>query len=241
VYRNAVLLTTVTTTTYTDSAVTNGTSYSYTVRAVSGALTSADSTAVTAVPAVAAALTAPTGLVADSATNLNTGAFRLKWTAVAGATGYDIYKNGVKIGSSATATYTPTGTAAVAAATTNTYYVIATNGVAASASLASATITAAWYQGTAANDVLGRTSYGTIQVYTVITDAKITGCWATYPTSSDSGVINPSAIPQLCSQTLTKQPTSATVATAITNITGASATTPAFKTSLQSALTQAGL
>jgi hypothetical protein len=186
-------------------------------------------------------LAAPTGVVADSATNLNTGALRLTWTAVTGATGYSVYSDGTLLGTSTTTTYTPT---APAYAAMHAYTVMATNGTPALNSPQSTAVSAAVYQGTSVADSLGRTTYGNIQAYIVVTQAAtktITGCWATYPTTSDSGQINPRAIPTLCSRTLTAQPTSANVTTAITNASGASATSPAFKTSLQQALILAGM
>ncbi|MSV71994.1 MAG: FMN-binding protein [Actinobacteria bacterium] len=78
-------------------------------------------------------------------------------------------------------------------------------------------------------------TYGTIQVSLAVTGTRVTGCWASYPTSSDSGPINSSAIPRLCSEAIAAQ--SATIA----SVSGASATSPAFKSSLQSALTRAGI
>ena len=238
VLRGGVLIATPTTNSYVDSGVSNGTTYSYAIKAVTASGTSAASSAVTATPVAAITqLAAPTGLVANTATALNTGAFRLQWSAVAGATGYSVYRNGVLLGTSATNSYTPSG---VTYGSINSYYVVATDTVASHASAPSATISVGVYQGIAATDARGREVYGQIQVYAILTGTTITGCWATYPTSSDSGSINRNAIPNLCSQTLTKQPTSATVATLITNISGATATVPAFKTSLQDALTQAG-
>jgi len=241
VYRNGTQIAAPTGTTYADNTVLNGTSYTYTVRTVVGTLESADSTAKTVTPDKVSQLTAPLGLVADSATNLNTGALRLTWTAVSGATGYTIYKNGTQVGTSTTASYTP---AASAYNATNSYTVMATNGNAALNSPQSAPIVAGVYQGTAFNDASGRTIYGQIQTYLVVTvgaTKSISGCWATNPTTSDSGSINPRAIPKLCSQTLSVQPTSSNATTVITTVSGASCTSPAFRSSLQSALTLAGM
>ncbi len=238
VLRNGVVIAAPATNSYIDTGVVNGTTYSYTVKAVNGTIVSVASTAASATPtAPLSQLAAPTGLVANTATALNTGAFRLQWNAVAGATGYEIYKDGVLLGTSATNTYTPTAPTFGAA---NSYYIVATNGVPTFASLPSATITAGVYQGIAVTDARGREVYGQIQVYAILTGTSITGCWATYPTTSDSGPINRNAIPNLCSQALTKQPVASTVATLITNVSGATATSPAFRGSLQDALTKAG-
>jgi len=241
VWRNGTQIATPTTASYTDTGLTNGTAYTYTVRTVSASGVSVDSAPATATPDTAVALTAPTGLAATQTTNLNTGALNLTWTAVTGATGYSVYSDGTLLGTSTTTSYTP---AAPALATTHSYTVMATNGTASLNSPQSAPVVAGVYQGAAFNDVEGRTVFGQIQVTIVVTSAakkSITGCWATYPTSSDSGSINPRAIPKLCSQALTAQPTSANATTTITTVSGATATSPAFASSLQSALTLAGM
>lgn len=238
VLRNGVLIASPTTNAHIDTGVVNGTTYSYTIKAVNGTSTSVASSAATATPsAPLTQLTTPTGLVANSATALSTGALRLQWDAVAGATGYTIFKDGVQLATSATNSYT---IAAPTFGVRNSYHVVATNGVPSNTSAPSATITTGVYRGIAVTDARGREVYGQIQVYAIMTGTALTGCWATYPTTSDSGPINRSAIPNLCTQALTKQPTSATVSTLITNVSGATATTPAFKGSLQDALTQAG-
>jgi uncharacterized protein with FMN-binding domain len=182
------------------------------------------------VPVDPVALDAPINLAADTSTSLNTGAFRLKWKAVTGATAYKIFRNGVEIGTSTTTSYTP---ASSTLATLKNYYVVATNGTV--DSVASATISASPYLGTSVADKKGLKLYGYIQVSIAVTDHRITGCWATYPTSSDSGSINKNAIPKFCTAAIAAQ--SAT----ISNVSGASATWTAFKSSLQAALTQAGI
>ena len=174
-------------------------------------------------------LSAPTNLAAGTATSLNTGAFRLTWDAVSGATSYKIFRDGVQIGSSTTTNFTPS----VTAGARNSYTVVATDGT--TDSPASAAINAGEYIGTSVADKRGLTTYGNIQVFTVFTDSRLTGCWATYPTSSDSGSINRSAIPTFCSEAIQAQSSN------IAAVSGASATYTAFKTSLQAALTAAGL
>jgi uncharacterized protein with FMN-binding domain len=160
---------------------------------------------------------------------LNTGAFRLEWTAVSGATSYKIFRGATQIGTSTTTTFTPTVTAGVK----DSYTVVATNGTVDSP--ASTAVSAGLFTGTSVADKRGLVVYGQIQVSIAVTDNKVTGCWATYPTSSDSGSINRQAIPMLCSETLTKQ------TALLSSISGATATVPAFKTSLQAALTAAGI
>jgi len=78
--------------------------------------------------------------------------------------------------------------------------------------------------------------YGNVQVQIVVVNSKITAVTAPkYPTASDSGKINAKAIPILISEALAAQ--SANIAA----VSGASYTSPAFKESLQSSLTLAGL
>ena len=189
--------------------------------------TPVDPTPVDPTPVV---LAAPTNLVAGTSTSLDTGAFRLQWKAVTGATSYKILRDGVQIGTSSTTNFTPSN---ASLATAKSYQVVATNGTVDSSP--SATITATPYQGTSVADKKGLKVYGYIQVSIAVTDQRITGCWATYPTSSDSGSINRSAIPKFCAAAITAQSAS------ISNVSGATATWTAFKTSLQAALTQAGI
>ncbi len=189
--------------------------------------TPVDPTPVDPTPVV---LAAPANLTAGTSTSLNTGAFRLSWNAVTGATSYKIFRDGVQIGTSNTTNYTPTSTAL---SSVKSYHVVATNGTVDSP--ASTAINASTFQGTSVADKKGLKVYGYIQVSIAVTDQRVTGCWATYPTSSDSGSINRNAIPKFCSAAITAQSAS------ISNVSGASATWTAFKTSLQAALTAAGI
>jgi uncharacterized protein with FMN-binding domain len=174
-------------------------------------------------------LSAPTNVAAGTATSLNTGAMRITWSAVTGATSYKILRDGVQIGTSSTTSFTPS----VTAGSKSSYTVIATDG--SNDSSASTAVSAGKYEGTVVADKRGLTNYGNIQVFIVVTGTQLTGCWATYPTNSDSGSINRNAIPKLCAEAITKQ------SSALSAISGASATVPAFKTSLQAALTAAGI
>jgi hypothetical protein len=242
VYRGATKVGTVTTAAFTDAGLTNGTQYTYTVRAVIGTSTSAPSAPVLVTPTAplpphqnGSPLTAPTGVAATATTPLS-GQMHLTWNAVSGATGYDVFRDGTKIGASATTTYVPTGTPAGM----HSYTIVATDGFPAEASPASAAVSAGAFTGKGVADAIGRSSYGTITVSLVVSGSAktITGCWATYPTSGDSSRINAVAIPQLCGEVLTSQPTSKTGSVAA--VSGASATSPAFNTSLQNALVLAG-
>ena len=110
VYRNGVKVGSPTGTSYTDSGLNGGSTYSYTVTAVANGSESAQSAAVqgttTGTPPV---LGAPTGLAGSSPT---TGAVALTWNTVAGAKNYNVYRNGVKIASPTTSAYTDSGLAA---------------------------------------------------------------------------------------------------------------------------------
>lgn len=91
-------------TTYTDNSATNGTEYSYTVRATNAVGSSPQSSAVKATPVAAApvAPSAPTGLSATA----GDGKVTLTWTGSAGATGYDVFRGDAKVGSTTAPTVT---------------------------------------------------------------------------------------------------------------------------------------
>lgn len=74
--------------TFTNTGLTNGTPYFYNVRAVNLSGAGAPSNEATATPAAPAPQTAPTGLTATPGNALVT----LKWTAVTGVTGYNVYR-----------------------------------------------------------------------------------------------------------------------------------------------------
>jgi fibronectin type 3 domain-containing protein len=73
-----------------DTAVTNGTTYYYTVAAVNGYGTSAQSTEVSATPQGGAPPPAPTGLTATAGPS--SGQITLTWNGSSGATSYNIYR-----------------------------------------------------------------------------------------------------------------------------------------------------
>ncbi|HSZ31133.1 MAG TPA: fibronectin type III domain-containing protein, partial [Pseudonocardiaceae bacterium] len=93
----------ITTTSFTDSAVTNGTTYYYTVAAVNSAGTSPQSTEASATPQAPTVPGAPTGLTATG----GNGSVSLSWTAPASnggsaITGYDVYRSTTKGGEGTT-------------------------------------------------------------------------------------------------------------------------------------------
>jgi hypothetical protein len=96
----------VTTASYTDTAVTNGTPYYYKVAAVNAGGTSALSNEASATPQVGAP-SAPTGLTASS----GNAQVKLTWTASSGATSYNVYRGTAANGESTTAIATGVTTA----------------------------------------------------------------------------------------------------------------------------------
>jgi parallel beta-helix repeat protein len=118
-YRGTTLLTTTATLSAVDSGLINGTAYSYTVVAANIAGSSPASAAVSATP-LPPLPAAPTGLTATAADSK----VSLAWTAVSGATGYAVYRGGVKVGTATGASYSDTG---LTNGTAYSYAVAATN------------------------------------------------------------------------------------------------------------------
>jgi fibronectin type 3 domain-containing protein len=104
----ATPLATVTSSSYTDSAVTNGVTYYYEITALTGATASARSSEYNANTSGTSIPPTPTGLVAT----VGNGSVALSWTASTGATSYSIYRGTTPGGE---------GTTPIATATTNSY------------------------------------------------------------------------------------------------------------------------
>lgn len=129
VYRdNVVYAANITGTTYTNTAVTAGTVYTYFVKAKNTTTTQTTNTngtlSVTALDCnpIPGAFTIT---VTPECSGTGTPRNKLTWTASANATGYNVYRNGVLYASSLTGTtYTNT---AVTSGTTYSYYVVAKN------------------------------------------------------------------------------------------------------------------
>jgi poly(3-hydroxybutyrate) depolymerase len=139
VYRNGTKVnsTAISGTSYTDSGLTSGTSYTYTVQGVtSGGAGGAQSAPVTGTTTgTPPALPAPTGLTVTGTTSSSVS---LSWSAETGAASYNVYRNGSKVNASAVTTnsYTDSG---LAASTAYNYAVTAVNSSGESAQ--SATVT----------------------------------------------------------------------------------------------------
>ena len=232
VYRGATLIATQPGTTYLDTGLTNGTAYSYTVVATNGSASSPASTAASATP-LAPAPGTPTGVVATP----GDASMVLTWTAVSGATSYHVYRGGVLVGSPTAATWTDTG---LTNGTAYTYYVKAVTDTTEGTASASVVATPAkppvngTFTGAVASIAQG---HGTIRVVIVITNSKITSATGTLVTNdgSETVKINSTALPQYNTKAVAAN--SAT----ITKVSGATLTWAAYKSSLQSALTAAGL
>jgi fibronectin type 3 domain-containing protein len=232
VYRGATLVATQAGTTFLDTGLTNGTAYSYTVVATNGSASSPASTAVNATP-MAPAPGTPTGLAATP----GNASMVLTWTAVPGATAYHVYRGGVLVGSPMTATFTDTG---LTNGTTYTYYVKAVTDTTEGAASTSVVATPAKppVNGTFTGAISSiANGHGTIRVVIVITNSKITSSTGTLLTNdgSETVKINNTALPQYNTKAVAAN--SAT----ITKVSGATLTLAAYKSSLQSALTAAGL
>ena len=134
--RNGTQVAAPTGTTFTDTGLTNGTSYSYTLVASNMTADSAATSAVTSTPKPPAPAT-PTGLTATA----GNGQVALSWTASANATSYKVLRNGTQVGTPTGTTYTDTG---LTNGTAYSWTVVASNGTGDSAatSAVSATPTA---------------------------------------------------------------------------------------------------
>jgi fibronectin type 3 domain-containing protein len=112
----------VTGTTYTDTGVTNNTTYYYVVSAVNANGESADSAEVSATPSVPPVPAAPTGLT----TTAGDGQVSLSWAASAGATGYNVKRSTAQGGPYTTIAANVTGTSYTDTGVVNdtTYYYV---------------------------------------------------------------------------------------------------------------------
>jgi chitodextrinase len=149
IYRGGNLVTTATGTTFTDTGLTPGATYSYTIAAAdTSGHSSAQTAAVTgSTGSDAVAPTAPTSV---HTTLVGSNSIALAWTASTdntGVTSYDILRNGTKVGSSATTSFTDSS---LTPNTTYSYTVVARD-AAGNSSTPSAALSAKTTAGTAAN------------------------------------------------------------------------------------------
>lgn len=122
IYRDGAQIASVTTTSYTDTGLADGSAHIYAVAAVSGLGQSPCSTQMSAMPLAATATPpSPTGLKAVP----GNAAVSLSWNATPGATSYTVYRDGALIGSPVAAAFTDTH---LANGTSHGYVVAANNG-----------------------------------------------------------------------------------------------------------------
>jgi fibronectin type 3 domain-containing protein len=149
VYRNGALVGSVATDSFSDTGLTNGTTYSYTVCAVNGVVLGPGSAPVSTTPNVPLPAT-PTGLTATP----GSATVSLNWNMVAGATSYNVYRNGALISSPDVASFSDTG---LTNGTTYSYTVAAVDSAGASSNSApvSATPSASTQPPTAPTGLVG--------------------------------------------------------------------------------------
>ena len=124
-------------TSYADTAVTAGSTHTYTVSAYDAAGNESAHSSPASATTPGTALPAPTNLTATAG---GSSQINLSWTAVSGATGYNIYRGTAKIASTTTTGYADPG---LPAGTSFTYEVTATGAAGESAQSAPATATTA--------------------------------------------------------------------------------------------------
>jgi chitodextrinase len=128
VNRNGTRVGTTSTTSYADAGLTASTSYTYTVAATDAAgNVSAPSTQATATTTPAPDTTKPTAPTNVVATAASSSQINLSWTAATdnvAVTGYQVNRNGTRVGTPANASYSDTG---LTASTSYTYTVAATD------------------------------------------------------------------------------------------------------------------
>jgi chitinase len=139
VYRNGTKVGTSASTSFTDSGLTASTTYTYAVSASNSAGESAKSASVQATTSASGGTSVPSAPSGLRVTGTTSTSASLAWTAPAGTvTGYGVYRNGTKVGSSASTSFTDSG---LTAATTYTYTVSASNSAGESAKSASVQVT----------------------------------------------------------------------------------------------------
>ncbi|CAF1638531.1 unnamed protein product, partial [Adineta ricciae] len=101
----------VTSTTYTDTNLNSGSTYTFTVKAVSsqGSESAASSSVIAKTTGEAPAVETPSGL---SITGITSNSVSLQWTASATAEQYNVYRDGNKVATVSVSSYTDTGLSA---------------------------------------------------------------------------------------------------------------------------------
>ena len=244
-YRGTVLVSSPTTTSFVDTSLTAGTAVSYTVKAVNAGGVSAASTAATATPTLAA----PTGLAATA----GNAQVALTWTAVAGATSYNVYSGTTLVASPTTASYTHTGLTNGTAysytvkAVVNSVLSPASTAVTATPTAPTPKLVSGTFVGPVVSFVVqGQGVTNTVQVTITLTNSVITGATSmgTVPSKDSTsirilGTPTAGATRAAALATLDKETIAANSAT-IANVSGATYVSTGYMQSLSAALTASG-
>ncbi len=153
---------------YSDTGLTAGTSYTYTVRASNTGGTSAPSNPATVTTPVAAP-PAPAGLVGSATSST---AVSLSWSTSSGATGYAVLRDGVQIGSPQVTSFTDSG---LAAGTSYVYSVRASNAGGTSPTSSPVTVTTPVTAPSAPSGLVGSASGNTAASLSWSTSSGATG------------------------------------------------------------------
>jgi chitinase len=124
VFRNGTKVGSASGTSFTDSGLASSTTFTYTVTATNSAGESAMSSSVQGTTATQGGPTVPSAPTGLRVTGTTSSSVSLSWTGSTGATGYNVYRNGAKVGSASGTSFTDSG---LASSTTFTYAVTATN------------------------------------------------------------------------------------------------------------------
>jgi chitinase len=135
VYRNGTKVGSPAGTSFTDSGLAASTTSTYQVTATNSAGESAKSASVSGTTSAGGGTTVPAAPTGLSVTGTSSSSVSLSWTGSSGATGYNVYRNGTKVASPTSTSFTDGG---LAASTTFSYQVTATNSAGESAKSGSA-------------------------------------------------------------------------------------------------------
>ncbi len=176
IFRDGVQVGTSATANFTDSGLNPSTSYSYTVKAHDAAGNTSAASAAKSVTTKAPDTTAPSVPTGLTAGTVSAGSVTFCWTASTDnydVTGYDIYRNGTKIGTSATTCFTDNS---VTPSTTYSYKVAARD-AAGNVSAQSAALSITTQAGNVATVYYYRTDWPTVNIHYSPTG----GTWTAVP------------------------------------------------------------
>ncbi|TDP97773.1 glycoside hydrolase family 6 protein [Labedaea rhizosphaerae] len=213
VYRNGSKVGTASSTTFTDTGLTASTQYTYTVKAhdaAGNASTASSPVTATTQSGNGGDTTPPSTPSSVTVTGTTSSSVSLSWSASTdnvGVTGYDVYRNGSKVGTASSTTFTDTGLTA----STQYTYTVKAHDAAGNASTASSPVTATtqsggtgngctatyhvdndWGSGFTATVTVKNTGTATTRSWKVTWawggNQQVTGSWNTSLTQSGTGV-----------------------------------------------------